>query len=146
MLADFLDNTFLTLRAGDGFAITPNDSVDLAKDAAGIYVGVTGNVKLITAAGGIVEKRTPDGIKIALVYRELYGSEWALPKGKQEKGESLEQTALREVEEETGCAARIIEYGGCIRYYHGKSPKKVSKKRSKINFRPSRCWQSYTAK
>ena len=86
----------------------------------------TESVKLITAAGGIVEKRTPDGIQIALVYRELYGSEWALPKGKQEKGESLEQTALREVEEETGCAARIIEYGGCTRYYHGKSPKKVS--------------------
>lgn len=41
----------LSFRAGDGFAITPNDSTDLASDAAGIYVGVTGNVTLVTAKG-----------------------------------------------------------------------------------------------
>lgn len=44
-----MTNTFLSLRAGDGFAITPSDSADLASDAAGIYVGVTGNIVLKTA-------------------------------------------------------------------------------------------------
>ncbi len=80
---------------------------------------------LITAAGGIVEKKTPLGVRIALIYRELYGSEWALPKGKQERGESLDQTAIREVLEESGCEARITEYAGCTRYHHGSTPKIV---------------------
>jgi ADP-ribose pyrophosphatase YjhB (NUDIX family) len=34
---------------------------------------------------------------------------WDLPKGKIEKGESLEQAALREVEEETGLKELILE-------------------------------------
>lgn len=46
-----MSNTYLSLRAGDGFAITPNDGTDLTKDAAGIYVGVTGNIVLNTAKG-----------------------------------------------------------------------------------------------
>ncbi len=33
---------------------------------------------------------------------------WDLPKGKIEKGETKEQAALRELEEETGLAARIL--------------------------------------
>lgn len=37
-------NNFLSLRAGDGFAITPSDTVDLVVHAAAIYVGVIGNV------------------------------------------------------------------------------------------------------
>ncbi len=44
-------NNFLSLRAGDGFAITPSDTVDLVVHAAAIYVGVIGNVTLITAKG-----------------------------------------------------------------------------------------------
>ena len=34
--------------------------------------------------------------------------DWVLPKGKVESGETLEAAALREVEEETGCRARIV--------------------------------------
>ncbi|WP_245590432.1 NUDIX hydrolase [Aneurinibacillus terranovensis] len=33
----------------------------------------------------------------------------SLPKGKQEKGETMEQTALREIEEETGIQGKVIE-------------------------------------
>jgi hypothetical protein len=43
--------SFLNNRALDGFAITPNDSADLTRDAGGIYVGVTGNVVLDTSKG-----------------------------------------------------------------------------------------------
>lgn len=38
-------------RASDGFAITPDDSNDLAVDAGSIYVGVTGNIALVTVGG-----------------------------------------------------------------------------------------------
>jgi len=36
------------------------------------------------------------------------GYTWTFPKGKQDPGETPEQTALREVHEETGCTARIL--------------------------------------
>lgn len=81
--------------------------------------------KLIIAAGGIVEKQTPRGIMIAVILRDRYGEEWALPKGKQEAGESLEETALREVNEETGCQTVITSFAGTSFYHHGKAPKAV---------------------
>lgn len=51
---------------------------------------------LITAAGGLVfdEKN-----EILLIYRK---GKWDLPKGKLDKGEKLEDCAIREVQEETG--------------------------------------------
>ena len=45
---------FLNIRAGDGFAITPSDSVDFDIDAAAIYVGGTGTVVLVTAKGNVL--------------------------------------------------------------------------------------------
>ena len=41
---------------------------------------------------------------------------WSLPKGTPEAGETLEETALREVEEETGIVVRIIAPVGPITY------------------------------
>ncbi|WP_329281178.1 NUDIX hydrolase [Streptomyces sp. NBC_00691] len=41
------------------------------------------------------------GIEIALVHRPKY-DDWSHPKGKRKRGESAEDCALREVEEETG--------------------------------------------
>ena len=51
----------------------------------------------VDAAGGLVER---DGL-IAIVHRDRY-DDWSLPKGKLDPGESFEQAALREIEEETG--------------------------------------------
>ncbi|MEZ5024352.1 MAG: NUDIX domain-containing protein [Chitinophagales bacterium] len=50
----------------------------------------------IEAAGGVVQN---DEGKILLIFRKDF---WDLPKGKIEKGESIEQAAVREVKEETG--------------------------------------------
>jgi 8-oxo-dGTP pyrophosphatase MutT (NUDIX family) len=43
---------------------------------------------------------------------------WALPKGLIGAGEKPEETALREVEEETGVEARLVEKLGDIRYVY----------------------------
>ncbi|MEW6426687.1 MAG: NUDIX domain-containing protein [Thermodesulfobacteriota bacterium] len=80
---------------------------------------------LILAAGGIVERQAGSTVEIVLVHRHIHGPEWGLPKGKQEPGERLEDTALREVTEETGCIARIGDWGGVVHYFHGSSPKLV---------------------
>ncbi|MEO7769109.1 MAG: NUDIX domain-containing protein [Ferruginibacter sp.] len=54
------------------------------------------NFHLIEAAGGIVQNAKKE---ILFIFRL---GKWDLPKGKLEKGEDLEQCAIREVEEETG--------------------------------------------
>jgi 8-oxo-dGTP pyrophosphatase MutT (NUDIX family) len=51
---------------------------------------------LIPAAGGLVRNGRGE---LLVIFRR---GKWDLPKGKAEKGESMEQTALREVEEECG--------------------------------------------
>lgn len=51
---------------------------------------------LVNAAGGVV---TNEKDKLLLIFRKGF---WDLPKGKLDKGESLEQCAVREVSEETG--------------------------------------------
>ena len=56
----------------------------------------------IHAAGGIVLRRgESDELEVLLVHRPAY-DDWSFPKGKLEPGETDEQAALREVEEETG--------------------------------------------
>jgi 8-oxo-dGTP diphosphatase len=55
----------------------------------------------VEAAGGVVVRDGEEGPEVLLVHRPRY-DDWSLPKGKLEKGESFEQAALREIEEETG--------------------------------------------
>jgi dsRNA-specific ribonuclease len=52
-------------------------------------------------AGGVVFRRTPTGRVEILMIQDRLGR-WTIPKGHVEEGESLEQTAVREVAEETG--------------------------------------------
>jgi 8-oxo-dGTP diphosphatase len=72
--------------------------------------------KRIRAAGGIVLRIGGGGDReIVIVHRPRY-DDWALPKGKLDKGETDEQAALREVEEETGLRASLGPVAGKIRY------------------------------
>jgi 8-oxo-dGTP diphosphatase len=57
---------------------------------------------VVRAAGGIIWQNGPSGeAEVLVVHRPKY-DDWTFPKGKQEPGESDVETALREVEEETG--------------------------------------------
>jgi 8-oxo-dGTP diphosphatase len=61
----------------------------------------------VRAAGGLVLRRTEDGVvEILVVHRPAYG-DWSFPKGKLEDGEDEEDAAIREVEEETGLRCRL---------------------------------------
>jgi 8-oxo-dGTP diphosphatase len=56
---------------------------------------------VVRAAGGVVTRIGPDGVEILVVHRPRY-DDWSFPKGKAKPGETDEECALREVEEETG--------------------------------------------
>ena len=66
--------------------------------------------------GGVVYRCTGDVVEVALVGRSEQES-WFLPKGTPNRGETREQTALREVREETGLEVRIVEPIGSITYW-----------------------------
>jgi 8-oxo-dGTP pyrophosphatase MutT (NUDIX family) len=54
-------------------------------------------------------------VEIALVGRS-HASMWVLPKGTPQLGETIEQVAVREVQEETGLQVRLIAYVGSVSY------------------------------
>jgi 8-oxo-dGTP pyrophosphatase MutT (NUDIX family) len=75
----------------------------------------------IVAAGGLVIDDSARPPRVLLVHRQRY-DDWSFPKGKAMPGESLEQTALREVREETGLQCRIISELATVNYEY-RSPK-----------------------
>ena len=66
------------------------------------------------SCGGVV---IHDG-KVLLLYKNQKGRYmgWVLPKGTVEPGETYQQTALREVKEETNSDAEIVKYIGKTQY------------------------------
>ncbi len=68
------------------------------------------------SAGGVVYRRGQDGIEVVLCGRTAEGI-WGLPKGTPDANESLEETAVREVGEETGLRVTIEAKIGTIEYW-----------------------------
>jgi 8-oxo-(d)GTP phosphatase len=69
-------------------------------------VALTAPRESVRAAGGVLRRVGPKGIEVLLVHRPRY-DDWTLPKGKAQPGETDEETAVREVEEETGLRASL---------------------------------------
>jgi len=60
----------------------------------------------VVAAGALVTRKGPEGREVLLVHRPKY-DDWSFPKGKQDPGEHVTTTAVREVLEETGVEIRL---------------------------------------
>ena len=64
---------------------------------------------VVLAAGGVLWRRKKTRkTEVLLVHRPKY-DDWTLPKGKLDDGESAEEAAVREVEEETGFLVELGE-------------------------------------
>lgn len=68
-----------------------------------IFSWFAAEFKRVAAAGGVVKNQYGEYL---FIFRNGF---WDLPKGKAEKGETIEQTALREVQEETGVYELALE-------------------------------------
>ena len=79
-----------------------------------------------TSCGGVVIYR---GKILTLFknYKNKYEG-WVLPKGTVEPGETFEQTALREVYEETGAKAKIVQFIGTSHYTFNTSTEIIDKR------------------
>jgi 8-oxo-dGTP pyrophosphatase MutT (NUDIX family) len=82
------------------------------------------------SSGGVVFRKSPGGPEVALASRRTKRGSlaWGLPKGIVEEGEEPSETAVREVEEETGLVAEIREPLGDISYWYVWNGVRVRKK------------------
>jgi 8-oxo-dGTP diphosphatase len=78
----------------------------------------------VLAAGALLWRIEDDVLKVALVHRGRY-DDWSWPKGKVDPGETLPETAVREIREETGLKVRLGVPLGIQRY-------KLSNKNQKV--------------
>jgi 8-oxo-dGTP pyrophosphatase MutT (NUDIX family) len=78
------------------------------------------NTRSEVSAGGVVYRRSPDGIEVALAARRTRRGDlaWGLPKGLVEPDETPEEAALREVREESGLESQLEDSLGEIRYFY----------------------------
>ena len=91
----------------------------------------------VWAAGGVVWRRVDSRVEVVVVARPDEGL-WALPKGKPHEGESVEETALREVAEETGLDVAIDARDdggriGSISYRYGGAPGGKARVRKEVH-------------
>lgn len=81
------------------------------------------------SAGGVVVDIRDGRALIAIIARHNRAGrvEWCLPKGHVEPGETLVETAAREVAEETGIEGRVLIELGTIDYWFATSTMRVHK-------------------
>lgn len=82
-----------------------------------------------TSAGGVVIDVRDGTALIAIIARHNRAGrlEWCLPKGHVEPGETLVQTAEREVAEETGIVGRALIELGTIHYWFSTRERRIHK-------------------
>ncbi len=78
-----------------------------SRSRAATMAGMDFETAEVKASGGVIWRRAEDdGVELVVVHRPRY-DDWSLPKGKLDPGESWEQAALREVDEEVGLRCRL---------------------------------------
>jgi len=77
------------------------------------------------SAGGVVFRKNENGQVEILLIRVK--TRWSFPKGNIERGEPKDQAALREVKEETGVDAKILDYLGEVDYWYNIGLTKIHK-------------------
>jgi 8-oxo-dGTP pyrophosphatase MutT (NUDIX family) len=76
------------------------------------------------SAGGVLVRRLKGRWMVAAIRPQRHGpAVWALPKGHIDPGERGEETALREVAEETGAHGRSLGKLGDVKYVYTWPPK-----------------------
>lgn len=88
-----------------------------------------GRTTRATSCGGVVIKTNGGEPQLCLGMRrrERSGVHWMLPKGTPYGAETVEQTALREVAEETGLEVRIVAPVGAISYFFTQDGERIHK-------------------
>ena len=90
------------------------------------------------SAGGVVVRKLRGGWRLAAIRPGGKDDVWALPKGLIGPGEKAAETAQREVEEETGVEAKLLEKLGDVRYVYTWKGERVFKVVSFFLFRYAR--------
>lgn len=83
-----------------------------------------GSKSQVLAAGGVVWRRAEDHIEVLLVHRKKF-RDLSFPKGKVDPGETFPETAVREIEEETGIRGVLGPTLGIVRYHLPSGREKV---------------------
>ena len=82
--------------------------------------------RAVSAGGVVLAELRPDAQVALVAHRSARGSlQWTLPKGAQEPGESVGQTALREVREETGLEPELVGPLDTIDYWFVWAPEQT---------------------
>ena len=79
---------------------------------------------VVQAAGGLVIRRDQGTLRLAVVHRPMH-QDWSFPKGKLEEGETFDEAARREVQEEIGMSCRLIRFIGHTEYVDRKGRAKA---------------------
>ncbi len=89
-------------------------------------------VRTQVSAGGILFRYSGSRLEVAITrHYDMRGDQvWSLPKGLVEEHEAPEETALREVEEETGLRGRIVAKVGESTYWYADPVQKVRYKKT----------------
>jgi 8-oxo-dGTP pyrophosphatase MutT (NUDIX family) len=98
-------------QAIDLMNLSAVSTLTITGDVEAMWKEFLQNFKRIDAAGGVVKNKEN---KVLFIFRL---GKWDLPKGKVDNGETLEQAALREVEEECGISKLKIT-GKLLTTYH----------------------------
>lgn len=61
----------------------------------------------VITAGCVLFRRTPQGLQVCLLFHQMK-KQWLLAKGRKDRGESIENAALRETFEETGYPCQFM--------------------------------------